>query len=84
MDYSASNTQLWNSILQMTIIIVPILVANILRRKIKFIRSMMMPTAVFGGFLLLAVKAVGLIEIDTAFFEYITYHAIAIGFIAMI
>ena len=83
MDYSASNTQLWNSILQMTIIIVPILVANILRRKIKFIRSMMMPTAVFGGFLLLAVKAVGLIEIDTAFFEYITYHAIAIGFIAM-
>ena len=83
MDYSGANTQLWNSILQMTVIIVPILVANVLRRKVIAIRSLMMPTSVFAGFLLLIVKALGLIEIDTGFFEYITYHCIAIGFIAM-
>lgn len=83
MDYSAANTQLWNSIIQMTIIIVPILIANVLRRKISFIRNMMMPTAVFAGFILLIAKAVGLVKIDVGFFEYITYHAIAIGFIAM-
>lgn len=83
MDYSAANTQLWNSIIQIFIIACTILIANILRKKLEFIRRLMIPTAVLGGFLLLAVKAIGLVKIDPIFFEFITYHCIALGFIAL-
>ncbi len=83
MDYSAANTQLWNSIVQIVIIAGTLLIANCLRRKVKFIRGMMLPTAVLGGFVLLIAKLIGIIKIDSAFFEFITYHCIAIGFIAM-
>lgn len=83
MDYSAANTQLWNSIVQIVIISSTLLAANCLRRKVKVIRGMMLPTAVLGGFILLIVKLLGIVKIDSAFFEFITYHCIAIGFIAM-
>lgn len=83
MDYSAANTQLWNSIIQIVIIASTILIANFLRRKISFIRQAMIPTAVLGGFILLAAKVLGIITIDPVFFEFITYHCIALGFIAM-
>ncbi len=83
MDYSAANTQLWNSIVQIVIISSTLLIANCLRRKVKFIRGMMLPTAVLGGFILLLAKLSGIVKIDSTFFEFITYHCIAIGFIAM-
>lgn len=83
MDYSAANTQLWNSIVQIVIISSILLVANTFRRKVKFVRGMMLPTAVLGGFILLIAKWSGLVKIDRHFFEFITYHCIAIGFIAM-
>lgn len=83
MDYSAANEQLWNSITQIVIIAVTILIANILRRKICFIRQAMLPTAVLGGFLLLGAKVIGVVKLDAAFLEFITYHCIALGFIAL-
>lgn len=83
MDYSAANTQLWNSIIQIVLIATTILLANCLRRKVFFIRQLMIPTAVLGGFLLLAAKMTGIVKIDLQFFEFITYHCIALGFIAM-
>lgn len=83
MDYSAANTQLWNSIVQIVIISSILLIANTLRRKVRFVRGMMLPTAVLGGFILLITKWCGLVKIDRNFFEFITYHCIAIGFIAM-
>ena len=83
MDYSAANTQLWNSIIQIVLIATTILLANCLRRKVFFIRQLMIPTAVLGGFLLLAAKMIGIVKIDMQFFEFITYHCIALGFIAL-
>ncbi len=83
MDYSAANIQLWNSITQIVTIAVTILVANVLRRKVGFIRQAMLPTAVLGGFLLLGAKVIGIVKLDPAFFEFITYHCIALGFIAL-
>lgn len=83
MNYTAANTDLWNPIIQIGIIAATILVANVLRRKIPFIRKSLMPTAVLGGFLLLIVKLLGLIELDLDFMEALTYHGIAIGFIAL-
>lgn len=83
MDYSAANTSLWNPILQIGIIAATILIANVIRRKIPFVRKSLLPTAVLGGFLLLICKLLGIVKPDMAFMENLTYHCIAIGFIAL-
>ena len=82
MDYSAANMALWNGIIQIAIIASTILFANIIRRKVTFIRRAVIPTAVLGGLLLLAAKLTGIVKLDLQFMEIITYHCIALGFIA--
>ena len=83
MDYSAANHQLWNFIIQTGYIAAVILIANFLRQKIGFIRRTMMPVAVFAGFLLLLAKYAGIAGIDENLMSMLTYHGIALGFIAM-
>ncbi|MDR1619794.1 MAG: sodium:glutamate symporter [Clostridiales bacterium] len=83
MDYSAANTRLWDMVIQFGTIAGIILFANILRRKVPFIKKSLMPTAVLGGFLLLLLRAADIIRIDMQFLEMITYHGIALGFIAL-
>ena len=83
MDYSAANVLLWNCIIQLGTIAGAILFCNMLRNRIKAIRSAMMPVAVMAGFLLLLLKYTGLIRIDGEFMEILVYHGIALGFIAM-
>lgn len=83
MDYSAANVELWNSIIQISILAVTILAANVLRRKVPFIRRSLIPTAVLAGFLLLGLKLLGWVKPDLMFLEDVTYHGIAIGFIAL-
>jgi len=83
MDYSSANVQLWNSILQLGIIAGVILVAHFLRRGIPFIRKSLMPTAVLAGFIMLVLKVCGVVKLDSGYMEWLTYHGIAIGFIAM-
>lgn len=84
MDFSAANISLWSPIIQIGTIAGLILFANVLRRKIPFIRKTLMPTAVLAGFLLLLLKSMGLLEIiHTEFLESLTYHALALGFIAL-
>lgn len=83
MDYSASNMGLWNIIIQFGIIAAAVLVSNVLRRKIPFVRKSLMPTAVLAGFLLLILRSVGWLNLDMTMLEMMTYHGIAIGFIAL-
>lgn len=83
MDTSAANTSLWNFVIQFGIIAAAILLSTLLRRKVPLIRKSLMPTAVLGGFLLLILRNLGILRIDAAMMEMITYHGIAIGFIAM-
>ncbi len=83
MDFSAANTALWNPIVQMGIIAGMLLLANVIRRKIPFIRHSLLPTAVLAGFILLLLRTTGILPVDTVFMETITYHAIALGFIAL-
>ena len=83
MDYSAANHALWNILIQFGILAAAIIVANILRRKIPFFKKSLMPTAVLAGFLLLILRSVGVLNLDGEMLEMITYHGIAIGFIAM-
>ena len=83
MDFSSSNTSLWSFMIQLGIIAGIVLVANILRRKIGFVRKTLMPTAVLAGFLLLVLRALGFEYINRETLEVLTYHGIALGFIAL-
>lgn len=83
MDFSAANTELWNPLLQVCVLGIMILLANIVRKRVPFVKKSMMPTAVIAGFLLLILKLVGIVKLDNDFMEAITYHFIAIGFIAL-
>ena len=83
MDYSAANHALWNIIVQMGLLAGAIMLANLLRQKLGFIRKSMMPVAVLAGFLLLAAKYIGIVTLDQTLMEMLVYHGIALGFIAM-
>ena len=83
MDYSASNGTLWNPLIQFGILASAIILANILRRKVSFFRKTLMPTAVLAGFMLLVLGSTGALRLDENLLEMVTYHGIAIGFIAM-
>ncbi len=83
MDYSAVNHQLWNPIIQLGFIAAVILFANFLRQTIKPIQKSLLPVAVLGGFILLILKQCGIVQLDVEFLEALTYHGIALGFIAM-
>ena len=83
MDFSAANHTLWNFVIQFGYIAAVILIANCLRQRISFVRKSMMPIAVLGGFLLLIAKQIGIVHVDQNLMETLTYHGIALGFIAM-
>lgn len=85
----------WGFINLAAAILLSLLVANTLKRKIAFLKKSLIPTSVLGGLLLLLVSAVynavtGEVFFDTEFFggngmntlEVVTYHALALGFIA--
>ncbi len=83
MDFSAANSELWNIVIQLGIIAAAVLVSTFLRRKLPIVRNSLMPVAVIAGFLLLLLRSIGLLEFDTKLLEMMTYHGIAIGFIAL-
>ena len=83
MDLSAANIGLWSPIIQIGIIAGLILLANVLRRKIAIIRNSLMPTAVLAGFVLLILRATGIVTMSMSFLEALTYHCLALGFIAL-
>ena len=82
MDYSAANQSLWGFIIQIGYIALAILLADFLRHRISFVRKLMMPVAVLGGFLLLAAKYAGL-TLNESLLETLVFHGIALGFVAM-
>ena len=82
----------WLGILQIGFVCLVLIISNTLRRKIPFLRNMLLPTAVIAGFLGLGLKYLiswldirvgGTPILNNEFFEIITYHTIAIGFIAL-
>ncbi len=85
----------WGTYNVIAVLLLSLLVANVLRKSIKWLNDSLIPTSVLGGGLLLVVSAVyrWITDTDlfqTAFFggagiekmEIITYHALALGFIA--
>lgn len=85
----------WGTFNLFAVLLVSLLVANILKRSIRPLHDSLIPTSVLGGGLLIVVAGfyklfTGDVMFDTAFFggkgttnlELITYHALALGFIA--
>ena len=83
MDFSAANHGLWDVFVWGGVIAALLLVANLLTRKVGFIRKSLMPVAALAGVILLALRATGLLKFPAEMLEMVTYHGIAIGFIAM-
>ncbi len=83
MDFSAANTELWAPVIQIGIMAALIFLSNVLLRKIPFIKKSLMPISVLAGFILLLLRTTGILDIDAVFLEKLTYHALALGFIAM-
>ena len=85
----------WSGFNIFAILLISLLVANIMKRRIPGLQESLIPTSVLGGGVLIVVAAVykaitGNIMFDEPFFggngtavlELITYHALALGFIA--
>ena len=87
--------EVWGFLNVIAVLLVTLLIANGLKRSIGFLRKSLIPTSVLGGLMLLGVasayKAItGNVMFNEAFFggngmsmmEIVTYHALALGFIA--
>ena len=85
----------WSSVLLLGVLLGSLLAGNIVKKAVPFLRDSLIPTSVLGGAILLIVAAVfkavtGEVMFDTAIFggngtetlEIITYHTLALGFIA--
>ena len=85
----------WGGFNVIAVLLVSLLAASMLKRAFPILKATLIPTSVLGGGILIVIagiyKAVtGDIMFDTAFFgsngtnmlELITYHCLALGFIA--
>ena len=70
-------------IIQIGIIAALMMLSNVLLRKIPFIKKTLLPISVLAGFILLILRTTGVLNVNVEFLETLTYHALALGFIAM-
>lgn len=82
---SFATPEAWRWLLQFCIIAIGLLVGNILRRKVPFLRKSLIPSALLGGALLLCLKAIPGMDniVNKQAMEIITYHALGLGFVAL-
>lgn len=75
----------WLTLIQVFVVAIAVLAGNILRRKVKILRRGLIPSALLGGLIILLLKLWPEFNtmIDKKFMEIVTYHALALGFIAM-
>ena len=88
-------SEVWGLLTLFAVILISLLVANALKRSFHFLKVSLVPTSVLAGLLLLAFVGMWDAVFQTPFFqtkvfggrgyaylETITYHALALGFIA--
>lgn len=75
----------WAGVVQVAVILVAIVIANIIRRKVSFIRNSLLPSSVIAGILIFILKFIPAVEklISNNFMEALTYHCLGFGFIAL-
>ena len=85
----------WSGFNLVAVLLISLLVGNMLKKNIPVLQASLIPTSVLGGGILIIVAAIyklitGNVMFDTEFFggngtdtlELITYHTLALGFIA--
>ena len=90
-----SDFKVWGWMILFAILLGSLLAGNVLKRAIPILKASLIPTSVLGGAILLIIEAIykaitGVVMFDTELFggngtasmEVITYHALALGFIA--
>ena len=90
-----SDSRVWGWMVLFALLLGSLLIGNILKKIIPLLKASLIPTSVLGGCVLLTIAAIykaitGEIMYDTDIFngsgtaslEIITYHALALGFIA--
>ena len=90
-----SDYSVWGFFSVFAVLLISLLAANILKRNSRFLKASLIPTSVLAGGLLIVIASVyklctGDVMFDTVFFdsngtamlEMITYHTLALGFIA--
>ncbi|MBR4869338.1 MAG: hypothetical protein IKU12_00995, partial [Oscillospiraceae bacterium] len=87
-DFTMANYDaVWAFLVQLGLLLMFLMVGNILRRTIPLFRKCLVPSALLGGAVLLAVniisKQLGFMLVDNRLMQVITYHCLAIGFAAM-
>ncbi|MBQ2754189.1 MAG: hypothetical protein IJF30_01875 [Clostridia bacterium] len=89
------DSNVWSSIMLFAVLLGSLLAGNVLKKSIPLLRVSLIPTSVLGGSVLIIVAAIykavtGDVMFDTPLFgskgtatlEIITYHTLALGFIA--
>ena len=82
------DVSVWALVITFAILFGGMLLANLLRRVIPALRKSLIPSAVLGGFLILAVDAIfkaifGHSMFDVTTLEALTYHGLGLGFVAL-
>ena len=97
---SFSDLSVWPVIILMGVVLGGLMIGNVLKRIIPFLRKSLIPVSVIGGLVLLLISSVCKIITGEYFFnllifgngtnlsgieilEILTYHCLAVGFIAM-
>ncbi len=75
----------WSLLIQLFVLVVALLVANVVRCNVPLLRRSLLPTALLAGLLILCLKPWGGFSalVDRHAMEMITYHALGLGFVAM-
>ena len=87
-DFTLANYgPVWSFMVQLGLLLLFLVLGNILRRTVPLFRRCLIPSALLGGTLLLAVNVItkqfGFAMVDNRLMQVITYHCLAIGFAAM-
>ncbi|MBP5548346.1 MAG: hypothetical protein J6X58_05625 [Bacteroidales bacterium] len=75
----------WSWLIQLFIIVVALLVANLIRCNVPLFRRSLLPSALLAGLLILCLKPLDIFNtlVDRHVMEIITYHTLGLGFVAM-
>jgi len=77
--------EMWESVKEFIFLSLFLIIAIILKRKIKFLQRFLIPTSIIGGFigLILGAEVLNWIQLDITRLGTIIYHLMAIGFISI-
>lgn len=87
-EFNFWDAQVWSFVVSVSLLLGAMLLANLLRRKVKWLRRSLVPSAVLGGFIALFVdtvytKITGNSMFRSGILETITYHGLGLGFVAL-